>query len=122
MIVHNNSYQKSSKSSIIKIISMEKALKNIAEIVTDFKVLVGAVVTIIGLFVWIAISWNDLTQRVSAVEEVQTNRTEQLEMVNDKLEELSKQNAVILERVGGINEGLVETKSLIRQLYNKLIN
>ena len=95
-------------------------IKKLADFITDARIVVGVLVTIVGVSVWVAISWTSLLERVGAVEEIQGERIETNKSISSRLGELKIQQAVMGEQITGIEKKTDETNALVRELLKFL--
>ena len=95
-------------------------IKKLADHITDIRIIGGVIITIIGIAVWVAISWTSLLERVGAVEEIQGERIETNKSISSRLGELKIQQAVMGEQITGIEKKTDETNNLIRELFKFL--
>ena len=95
---------------------MTNQLKNLANLITNVRIIGGVIVTVIGIAVWVAISWTSLLNRVGAIEEVESDRVEINQSISNKLNELKVQQAVLGEQINGVDQKLTETNNIVREL------
>ena len=95
---------------------MTNQLKNLANLITDIRIVGGVIITIVGVVVWVAISWTSLLNRVGAIEEVESDRVEINQSISNKLNELKVQQAVLGEQINGVDQKLTETNNIVREL------
>lgn len=91
-------------------------LKSVANLITDTKVIVGTIITILGVIVWVTISWTALLNRVTAIEEVQDQRSIINKDILEQLGDLKLQQAVIGATVDGIKAKTDETNNILKEL------
>jgi len=94
--------------------------KQLAEFITDAKIIVGSVITILGVVVWVAISWTSLLERVGAVEDLQGGESGIRKEIFDQLGELKEQQTIIQGKVDAIDKKTDETNNIVHELL-KLI-
>ena len=100
--------------------NMSNKLKKLANLITDVRIIGWAIITVVGVAIWIAISWTSLLERVGAVEEVQGERIETNKSISSRLGELKIQQAVMGEQITGIEKKTDETNALVRELLKFL--
>ena len=95
---------------------MTTQLRKLAEIVTDAKVIVGVLFTIIGIVVWVAISWTSLLERVGAVEESQEETIMIRKTILEQLNSFKTEQAVQGEQITAIQNKSNDTNNLVKEL------
>jgi hypothetical protein len=95
-------------------------LKQLANILTDAKVVASLVISILGAIIWGTLAWNNLTSNVVANEEdIQTIQDNQMKEIEAR-EELLQQVQDIQIDVSAIRESNKINLSLLQQILGYL--
>ena len=95
-------------------------IRQLAELITDVRVIAGVFATVIGVAVWLTIGWFGIVNRVTAIEDDNINGNKAEESIMMQLHELKIQQAVIGQQVVSIDAKSTETNNLVRQLIQFL--
>ena len=100
---------------------MINEIKKLADYITDIRIIGGVVITVIGVVVWVAISWTSLLGRVGAIEQTQEEGEQLTSNILDSLNTLKTEQAVQGEQITAIQFRSNETNNLVKKLLDIFI-